>query len=65
MIEEIYTVFASHDNITFIMKDIYRVIDETTLDGELISTEVVGWYYGEPNEENTAYFIGKLIATYE
>lgn len=55
--KEIYTVYAPNDDITFIMCD-------TTEDGETGSTEVVGWYYGEPNDEATATFTGKLKATY-
>lgn len=57
MKEEIYTVYASNDDMTFIMKD--------TFDGEEIkSTEVIGWYYGEPNDEETKYFSGKLKGEY-
>lgn len=54
----IETDHAPHMDITFIME--YTETDE----GEPIKTEVVGWYYGEPDEGNTAYYIGKLTATY-
>lgn len=65
MFEEIYTAYAPQNDITFIMRDTFRIIDKATHDGELCSTSVIGWYYGEPNEENTQYYKGKLIATYE
>lgn len=32
---------------------------------ELMSEEVVGFYAGEPNDQDTEHFIGSLIATYE
>ena len=56
---EIYTAYAPHNDITFIMKDTH---DEN---GEPLTTEVVGWYYGEPNENNTRDFIGDLVAEYK
>ena len=57
MEEHIYAVYANTWDMTFIMRDIN--------DGEeLKSTECVGWYYGEPNEEATEKFIGKLKAEY-
>ena len=55
--KEIYTVYAKNDDMTFIMCD-------TTEDGEISSTEVVGWYWGEPNDEATAHFVGKVKAIY-
>lgn len=58
MREEIYAVYSEND-MTFIMKETY---DD---DNELISTECVGWYYGEPDEKSTATFIGKLKAEYK
>jgi len=59
MYTEIETAYAPSHDITFIM--------EYTCDanGDPISTECVGWYYGEPNEEDTNFFRGKLFATYE
>lgn len=57
MEQHIYTVYATMHDMTFIMCD--------TNDGEeLISTKVVGWYYGEPNDEDTEAYTGKLIAEY-
>ena len=54
----IETDHAPKMDITFIMEHL------ETDDGEPIQSAVVGWYYGEPNEENTAYYIGKTTATY-
>lgn len=55
---EIYTAYAPNNDITFIMRDTYH------FNGELESTAVIGWYYGEPDEENTRQFIGDLVAYY-
>lgn len=55
--EEIYTAYAPNTDMTFIMKDVYK-------DNEAIETEVIGWYYGAPNENFTIAFIGKLKADY-
>ena len=49
----IYTVFSAEADITFIMEE----------DGNKIA--VVGFYYGEPDENATKMFYGKLIAEYE
>ena len=54
----IEATYAPNADITFIME--YIETDE----GEPMTTSVVGWYYGEPDEENTAYYIGKVTATY-
>lgn len=55
--KEIYTVYAPFDDMTFIMCDTYNA------EG-IASKAVVGWYYGEPNEDSTNDFVGNLIATY-
>ena len=55
---EIYTAYAPNNDITFIMRDTYH------FNGELESTAVIGWYYGEPDEESTRKFIGDLVAYY-
>ena len=55
---EIYTAYAERNDITYIMKDTYD-------NGDLLTTEVVGWYYGEPDEKNTRDFIGDLVAVYD
>jgi len=57
MREEIYTVYAEGNDMTFIMKNIYN-------GDELVTTEVVGWYWGEYGEDATKACIGKLKAEY-
>lgn len=48
---EIDTVYASDDNMTFLMEYYYE-------DNDLKDIAVVGFYYGEPNEEKTReYFL--------
>ena len=49
----IYTVYAEHDDMTFIMRK-----DEKSL-------EVVGFYFGEPDDEATARFADDLRADFE
>ena len=49
----IYTVYAQNDDMTFIMKQ---------TDGKL---ECVGWYFGDPDEELTEQYVGKLAAEFE
>lgn len=46
---EIDTVYASDDNITFLMEYYYE-------DNDLKEIAVVGFYYGEPSEEKTREF---------
>lgn len=58
MREEIYAVYSADGDMSFIMKDVFDV------DGNAESTEVVGWYYGEPNDDFTKAFVGKLTAEY-
>lgn len=41
------------------------IIEETYTNGELLSEEVIGFYSGEPNEEDTKLFAHKTKATYE
>ena len=40
------------------------IIEETYINGELFSEEVVGFYSGEPNEKDTQTFLHKTKATY-
>lgn len=48
---EIETVYASDDNMTFLMEYYYE-------DNDLKDIAVVGFYYGEPSEEKTReYFL--------
>lgn len=54
---DIYTTYAPDTDITFIMKDTYEGED-------VVATEVVGFYYGEPNETDTKEFIGSLKAEF-
>lgn len=53
---ELYTVYAPSEDITFIMRDTF------SLTGDLESTGVIGWYHGEPDEENTRTYAGVLTA---
>ena len=50
---EVYTLYSQEGDITFIMED------------KKNTTSVVGFYYGEPNDENTREFRGKLTAEFE
>lgn len=56
--KRIYDVYSKEVDMTFIMENTYDA------DGELLSTECVGWYHGEPDDESTAHFIGKLKAEF-
>ncbi|VIG16530.1 Uncharacterised protein [Clostridioides difficile] len=51
--EKIYTLYSQEGDITFIMKDCSN------------STSVIGFYYGEPNEEATKKYIGNCTAYFE
>lgn len=57
MREDIYSVYSADGDMTFIMKDIFN-------GDEVISTEVVGWHFGEPSETITPAYVGKLKATF-
>jgi hypothetical protein len=52
-----YGIYQVNYDITFIIIDTYK-------DEEIISSECVGWYHGEPSEEDNEFFTGKLKATY-
>ena len=56
--KEIYACYARNDDITFIMEETYK-------NGEVISTEVKGFYYGEPDEKANNDFYGKLKAKFK
>lgn len=58
MKKEYYTVYSREGDMTFIMVDVYNA------EGEPMSTECVGWHYGEPYADSVADFIGKLKAEY-
>lgn len=51
----VYTVYAKEDDLTFIMEDTYK-------DDAIISTEVKGFYYGEPKDKHTKEYYGELKA---
>lgn len=57
MNKHIYTVYAKQDDMTFIMEEHDEGIGP-------VSIECVGWYFGEPDEDATESFIGKLKAEY-
>lgn len=54
---EKYTIYAPEGDLTFIMQDTY-------VDGELKSTEVIGFHFGEPNENSIQCFGGKMKAEF-
>lgn len=55
---EIRTEYSASGDMTFILRE------TTSAEGDPISTEVVGFYYGEPNELETRHYIGRLKAEY-
>ena len=55
----LYSVYAKNDDITFVMEE------TTNENGETLSIECVGFYYGEPSEEDNQFFKGKLKADFE
>ena len=55
---KVYTEYSASGDMTFIM------IDKFKENGDVESTEVVGFYFGEPNADDTLRFIGKLKAEY-
>lgn len=57
-ITEIQTAYSKEADMTFILKE------TTDADGDPISTEVIGFYYGEPNEQDTRNYLGHLKAEY-
>ena len=52
------TCYAQSDDMTFICREEYDA------DGNAISTEVVGFYYGEPEDELTKIYADNLRAEY-
>lgn len=57
-ITEIQTVYSPEADMTFILKE------TASADGDPISTEVAGFYYGAPNEQDTRDYLGHLKAEY-
>lgn len=58
MKKELWGAYSSTADITFVLEETYNE------NGDLISTECKGFYYGEPSEEDNEYFNGKLKAEY-
>lgn len=56
MKKEVYGIYAPDHDITFVMEECF------TDDGELVSLEVKGFYYGEPTEHYNKIFYGDLKA---
>lgn len=56
--EEIIDTYAPDTDMTFILREIYEE------NGDPISTEVIGFYYGKPSDELTKEFAGKLKANF-
>ena len=55
----IFTAYSKEADMTTIFKDVTRCSN-----GSIVSTEVIGFYFGAPNKEDTETFIGSLKATY-
>lgn len=55
---KIEPIYSEKDDMTFIMRNTYE-------DGYLSSKELLGWYHGEPNEDNDREYVGKFKAEYE
>lgn len=58
---EIYTTYAESTDMTFILQD-KLVIENGCVEAR--STEVIGWYFGEPALTLTAKYAGQLKAEY-
>ena len=54
---KIYDTYARDIDITFILEDTFE-------DGECISTEVKGFYYGGPSKNGTAMYYNKIKAEF-
>lgn len=52
-------IFVERSDITFLMEHV------TDSKGEAVSTEVVGFYYGKPDEEGNKMYRGKTKAEYK
>lgn len=55
---ETYAAYSPEYDMTFIVK-------ETTTNDNKILVEVTGFYYGEPNDEDTKMFDGDLLAEFD
>lgn len=54
---ENYTTYAQDTDITFILQDTFK-------DNIIVSTEVIGFYYGKPDGKLNGEYKGKLKAEY-
>ena len=55
----LYGAYAEADDMTFVMED-------TTVDGKCVKLECVGWYCGEPNDDdNKKYADRNYTALYD
>lgn len=55
---EIIDTYAPDTDMTFILSEVYEE------NGDPVSVEVVGFYYGKPSDELTKEFTGKLKADF-
>lgn len=62
--QEITTAYAERYDMTFIIKESWKVVLAEDGTDKIVdeTTEVVGFYWGEPNDEATKKFVGKLKA---
>lgn len=58
--EKIWTAYSREADVTSIF--LSRYLDKEC--NETVSTEVIGFYWGEPNEADTAIYTGIVRATY-
>lgn len=58
MTKEIYTTYSEDVGITVILEDTKND------NGDTVSTEIKGFYHGQPNEHDTKEYYGKLKAEY-
>lgn len=57
MKKTVYTVYAKDSDITFIMEDTFE-------EDKCVSTEVKGFYWGEPDDRFTEEYNGETKAEY-
>lgn len=55
---KIYGIYSKEHDITFVMKEVFDSV------GEPLSLEVVGFYYGEPNDRDNRLFCGDRKAEF-
>lgn len=51
---EYHAVYSEEANMTFIIEDAFY--EEDGVIDELVSTSVTGFYFGEPNDEDTEFY---------